>query len=84
MLDENDANNIGDGGTLDAEGEGYKCDVPFKDGMKEVDTEAKNFERNWPQIALKMAPSKKFSLNAQPCTTSQCRFTDIWREKISR
>ncbi len=37
MLDDNDANEIGDGGTSDAEGEGYKCVVSFKDGMKEVE-----------------------------------------------
>jgi hypothetical protein len=37
MHNENDANAIGDGGTSDAEGEGYKCVVSFKDGMKEVE-----------------------------------------------
>jgi hypothetical protein len=37
MLDDNDANEIGDDGTSDAEGEGYKCIVSFKDGMKEVE-----------------------------------------------
>jgi hypothetical protein len=39
MLGDNDANEIGDGGTSDAEGEGYKCVVSFKDGMKEVELE---------------------------------------------
>ena len=29
MLDENDANEVGDGGTSDAEGNGYKCVVFF-------------------------------------------------------
>jgi hypothetical protein len=37
MLDYNDANEIGDGGTSDAEGGGYECVVSFKDGMKEVE-----------------------------------------------
>jgi hypothetical protein len=39
MLDDNDANanEIGDGGTSDAEGDGYKCVVSFKNGMKEVE-----------------------------------------------
>jgi hypothetical protein len=37
MLDDNDANDTGDGGTSYAEGEGYNCDVSFKDGMKEVE-----------------------------------------------
>jgi hypothetical protein len=36
MLNDNDVNEIGDGGTSDAEGEGYECVVSFKDGMKEV------------------------------------------------
>jgi hypothetical protein len=39
MLNDNDANEIGDGGTSDAEGEGYKCVVSFKDGMKEINLE---------------------------------------------
>ncbi len=39
MLDDNDANEVGDGGKSDAEGEGYECVVSFKDGMKEVDQE---------------------------------------------
>jgi hypothetical protein len=29
MIYDNDANEIGDGGTSDAEGEGYKCFVSF-------------------------------------------------------
>ncbi len=37
MLDENDTNEVGDGGTSDAEGDGYECVVCFQDGMKEVD-----------------------------------------------
>ena len=39
MLDDIDANEHGDGGTSDAEGEGYKCVISFKDGMKEVELE---------------------------------------------
>jgi hypothetical protein len=39
MLDEYNANELGDGGTSDAEGEGYKCVVSFKDGMKEKEVE---------------------------------------------
>jgi hypothetical protein len=37
MLNDNDANEIGDGGTSDAEGEGNKCVVSLEDGMKEVE-----------------------------------------------
>jgi hypothetical protein len=39
MLDDDNANEVGDGGTSDAEGEGYECVVSFKDGMKEVELE---------------------------------------------
>jgi hypothetical protein len=37
MLNDNDANEISDGGRSDAEGEGYKCVFSFKDRMKEVE-----------------------------------------------
>jgi hypothetical protein len=46
MLDDNDANEIGDGGSSDAEGDGYKCDVLFKDGTKEVELERLCFDAN--------------------------------------
>jgi hypothetical protein len=37
MLNEYNANELGDGGTSDGEGEGYTCVISFKDGMKEVE-----------------------------------------------
>jgi hypothetical protein len=46
MLNDNDANEIGVGGTSDAEGRGYKCVVSFKDGMKEVELERLCFDAN--------------------------------------
>jgi hypothetical protein len=33
LLDENDANKVGDGGTSDAEGNEYECVVSFQGGM---------------------------------------------------
>jgi hypothetical protein len=39
MLNDIVANEHGDGGTSDAEGEGYESVVSFKDGMKEVELE---------------------------------------------
>jgi hypothetical protein len=45
-LDDNKANEVGDGGTSDAEGDGYKCVVSFKDGMKEVELERLCFDAN--------------------------------------
>ncbi len=46
MLDDVDANEIGDGGTSDAEGDGYECVISFKDGMKEVELELLCFDGN--------------------------------------
>jgi hypothetical protein len=45
-LDEDNADEIGDGGTSDAEGDGYKCVVSFQDGMKEVEHEHLCFNAN--------------------------------------
>jgi hypothetical protein len=39
MLDDVDANEIGNGGISDTGGDGYKCVISFKDGMKEVEIE---------------------------------------------
>ncbi len=33
MLNDDNANEVGDSGTSDAEGEGYECVVSFKDGI---------------------------------------------------
>ncbi len=44
VLNENEANEVGDGGTSDAEGDGYKCVICFQDGMKEVDSERLCFD----------------------------------------
>jgi hypothetical protein len=46
MLNDDNANKVGDGGTSDAEGEGYKCVISFKDGTKEVELEQLCFDAN--------------------------------------
>ncbi len=46
MLNDIDANETGDGGTSDAEGNGYKCVHSFKDGMKEVELERLCYDAN--------------------------------------
>ncbi len=43
-LDENDANEVGDGGTSDSEGDGCECVVCFQDGMKEVNSKRLCFD----------------------------------------
>ncbi len=46
MLNDVDANEIGDGGTSDAKGDGYKCVIFSIDGMTEVKFECKCFDAN--------------------------------------
>jgi hypothetical protein len=46
MLNDVDANEVGDGGTLDAKGDEYECVVSFKDTMKEVELERLCFDAN--------------------------------------
>ena len=46
MLNDDNANEVGDGGTSDVEDEGYKCVVSFKDGMKDVELERWCFDAN--------------------------------------
>jgi hypothetical protein len=46
MLDGFDANETGDSGTSDAEGDGYECVHSFKNGMKEVELECLCFDVN--------------------------------------
>jgi hypothetical protein len=46
MLNDVYANEIGDGRTSDAEGDGYKCVHSFKDGMKEMELEHLCFNAN--------------------------------------
>jgi hypothetical protein len=46
MLDDDDANEVGDSVTSDAEDEGYDCVVSFKDVMKEVELEWLCFDAN--------------------------------------
>jgi hypothetical protein len=45
-LDEDNANEVGDDGTSDAEGDGYKCVVSFQDEMKEVEHKRLCFDAN--------------------------------------
>jgi hypothetical protein len=46
ILDDIDANETGDGGTSDAECDGYECVHSFKNGMKEVELERLCFDAN--------------------------------------
>jgi hypothetical protein len=46
MLDDVAANEIGDSGTSDAEGDGYESVVSYKNGRKEVELERLCFNAN--------------------------------------
>jgi hypothetical protein len=46
MLNDVDVNEVGNSGTSDAAGDGYKCVVSFKDGMKEVELDRYCFHAN--------------------------------------
>jgi hypothetical protein len=46
MLNDNGANEIGNGGTSEAEGDGYECVVSFKDEMKEVELKRLYYDAN--------------------------------------
>ncbi len=45
-LNDNNVNEVGDGGTADAEGDGYECVISFQDGMKEVEHKSLCFGAN--------------------------------------
>ncbi len=46
MLNDVGANEVGDGGTSNFEGDGYNCVLSFKDVMKEVELECLCFDAN--------------------------------------
>jgi hypothetical protein len=46
MLDDIDADEIGNGGKSDAEGDGYECVQSFKNGIKEVELKRLCFDAN--------------------------------------
>jgi hypothetical protein len=60
MLDDNDDNKIGDGGTSDAEGDGYKCVISFKDGMIEVELECLCYDVNEIESAVEVDNNDAF------------------------
>ncbi len=70
MLDDNDANEVGDGGTSDAEGEGYKCVISFKDGMKEVELERLCFDANEIESGVEVDDNDAFMCEVKENTSN--------------
>ncbi len=60
LLDYNVANEVGDGGTSDAEGDGYKCAISFKDEMKEVELECLCFDANEIESGIEVDDNDSF------------------------
>jgi hypothetical protein len=70
MLDDDNANEVGDGGTSDAEGEGYECVVSFKDGMKEVELEHLCFDANEIESGVEVDDNDAFVCEVKDNTSS--------------
>jgi hypothetical protein len=60
MLDDLDANETGDGGTSDAEGDGYKCVRSFKKRMREVELERLCYDANEIKSGVKVNDNDAF------------------------
>ncbi len=72
------ANEVGDGGTSDAEGEGYKCVYFFKDGMKEVELERLCFDANEIESGVEVGDNDAFVCEVKdntstPAYTERCQ-----------
>ena len=75
MLYDNNANEIGDGGTSDAEGEEYECVVSFKDGMQEVELECLCCDVNEIESGVEVDDNDGFVCEVKKCTVYVVRGT---------
>jgi hypothetical protein len=74
MLNDDDNNEVGDGDTSDAEGEGYKCVVSFKDGMKEVGLEQLCFDANEIESGVEVDNNDAFVCEVKDNTSNSSLF----------
>ncbi len=74
MLDDNSANEVGDGGTSYAEGEEYKCVVSFKDGMKEVVLERLCFDANEIECGVEVYDNDAFVCEVKDNTSNSSMY----------
>jgi hypothetical protein len=72
MLDDDNVNEVGDGGTSDAEGEGYECVLSFKDGMKEVELERLCFDANEIECGVEVDDNYAFVCEVKDNTSNAC------------
>jgi hypothetical protein len=70
MLNDDDANEVGYGGTSYAEGEGYKCVISFKDGMKEVELERLCFDANEIESGVEVDDNDAFECEVKDNTSN--------------
>jgi hypothetical protein len=94
MLNDYNANEVGDGGTSDAEGEGYECVVSVKDRMKEVKLEQLCFDANEIESGVEVDDNDAFmcevknntsnsSLYGAPPGWSALSAPDDWNPTVS-
>jgi hypothetical protein len=70
MLNDDNANEVGDGGTSDAEGEGYKCVLSFKDGMKEGELKRLCFDANEIESSVEVDDNDAFVCEVKDNTSN--------------
>ncbi len=70
MLNDDNANVVGDGGTSDAEGEGYKRVVSFKNKMKEVGLERLCFDANEIESGVEVDDNDAFMCEVKDNTSN--------------
>ncbi len=70
MLDDDNTNEVDNGGTSDAEGEGYKCVVSFKDGMKEVELDRLRFDANEIESGVELDDNDAFVCEVKDNTSN--------------
>ncbi len=70
MLDDDNPNEVGDGGTSDAEGEIYECVISFKDGMKEVELERLCFDANEIESGVEVDDNDAFMCEVKDNTSN--------------
>ncbi len=70
MLNYDDANEVGDGGTSDAEGEGCECVISFKNGMKEVELEQLCFDANEIESGVEVDDKEAFVCEVKDNTSN--------------
>ncbi len=70
MLDDDDANEVGDGGTSDADGEGQECVISSKYEMKEVELQRLCFDANENESGVEVDDNDAFVCEVKDYTSN--------------